>query len=306
MAQIKIRGNTQIMDGSIEDAQIADSTITLGKLARGGDILLKDGSVAMEADFDAGNYKVVNLKDPENDQDAVTKKYADDTYLAKSANLSDLTDVQAARDNLDVYSKSEVDEKLTGALEYKGLIDLSNGDVKLSDLGDSLEKGWFYKIKGDGNITNEDASAALAVNNGDMVIVNQDVADTTDTSVDPNVVLDKVDNTESADLLREDDVSDDPDLSVDPDKLGTRNAIKQYVDNAVDGTESSKVYEEKPSVSNGATSFNTANSIASVMGIYINGLRETNYSLDSDDDTKVNLGFPLIDGDVVVIDYVKK
>jgi len=303
MAQIQIRGNKQIMDGSIENAQIADSTIELGKLARGGDILLKDGSVAMAADFDAGNYKVVNLKDPENDQDAVTKKYADDTYLAKSANLSDLTDVAAARDNLDVYSRGEIDEKLTGALDYEGVIDVGSADnnkVKLSDLGDSLKKGYFYKIKGDGYITNEDDSKELAVNNGDMVIVNQDVDDTTDTSVDPAVVLDKVDNTESADLLRESDISTDTDFTVDPDKLTTRGTIKDFVDNAIDEATPNVVYAEQPDVTDGSDTVTLQNEPTVIRGVYLNGIREVHYSVDGSD---IKFEMPLISGDVVIVDY---
>jgi len=51
MAQIQIRGNTQIKALSIENGQLADNTIELGKLVQGSSIFLKDGSVAMAADL---------------------------------------------------------------------------------------------------------------------------------------------------------------------------------------------------------------------------------------------------------------
>jgi hypothetical protein len=42
------------------------------------DAILKDGSVAMEADLDLDNNKIINLADPTANQDAATKKYVDD------------------------------------------------------------------------------------------------------------------------------------------------------------------------------------------------------------------------------------
>lgn len=65
MARTQIRGNTQILAGSILDAQIgAGAAIATSKLADGADFLQRDGSVAMTGDFDAGSQKIVNLAAP--------------------------------------------------------------------------------------------------------------------------------------------------------------------------------------------------------------------------------------------------
>jgi hypothetical protein len=78
MAITQIRGNTQILAGTILDAQIAAAAaIATSKLAEGTLFLKKDGSVAMTAAFNAGNQTIINLGSPINPTDAATKGYVD-------------------------------------------------------------------------------------------------------------------------------------------------------------------------------------------------------------------------------------
>jgi hypothetical protein len=74
----QIRGNTQIMAGTILDAQIAAlAAIATSKLADGGSFFWKDGSVTATADFNLGGFKITNLADPTTSTDAATKNYVD-------------------------------------------------------------------------------------------------------------------------------------------------------------------------------------------------------------------------------------
>jgi len=103
MANTQIRGTTQIIDGSIENAQIAaDAAIAYAKLAlassivnsdlgediatanlvEGAEFLKRDGSVGLTAALDAGNFKVSNLADGTLNTDAVTKGQLDTAIAA--------------------------------------------------------------------------------------------------------------------------------------------------------------------------------------------------------------------------------
>jgi len=118
---------------------------------------------------------------------------------------------------------------MSSGLEYKGTIDLSNGDVDMTTYASSYSQGDFYKIKGDGNL--KDSANNLAVNNGDMIILNKDVDDAANINVLTDI--DKIDNTESADLLRQGDVSQDTDFANDPAKIADRQTIKTFVENEI-------------------------------------------------------------------------
>lgn len=76
MALTKIRGNTQIMDDTIVNAQIkSDAGIALSKLASA--VIQPDGSVAFAANQSMGNNRVVSVANPTDAQDAATKAYVD-------------------------------------------------------------------------------------------------------------------------------------------------------------------------------------------------------------------------------------
>ncbi len=71
MAVTKIRGNTQIMDLTIENGQVATAAaIELSKLADGTKIMLDD-SAQLQAALDANSNKITNLTDGSADSDAV-------------------------------------------------------------------------------------------------------------------------------------------------------------------------------------------------------------------------------------------
>ena len=62
---------------TIRNEQVRDLTLTLGKLARGADVILRDGSVAMTASLNANGFTVTNLAEPTAPAHAATKSYVD-------------------------------------------------------------------------------------------------------------------------------------------------------------------------------------------------------------------------------------
>lgn len=79
MATTKIRGNTQIIDGTILNAQIgAAAAIATTKLADGAEFLKRNGSVALTGNLSGANlFTITDLPAPVAATDAVTKGYVD-------------------------------------------------------------------------------------------------------------------------------------------------------------------------------------------------------------------------------------
>lgn len=78
MAATMIRGSTQILAGSIYDAQIAaTAAIATSKLADGANFLKKDGTVTMTGALNMGSQLVNNVATPLSGTDAANKTYVD-------------------------------------------------------------------------------------------------------------------------------------------------------------------------------------------------------------------------------------
>ena len=76
--QTLIRGSTQIMDGSITAAQLVSGlNLPTSQLQDGAKFVKSDGSVAMLAPLNMGNFGINNLATPVNANDAATKSYVD-------------------------------------------------------------------------------------------------------------------------------------------------------------------------------------------------------------------------------------
>jgi len=76
MATTQIRGNTQIINGTVADAQIATAAaIQTSKLQDGALFIKSDGTVAMGATLNLASHYIQNLLDPVNPQDAATRAW---------------------------------------------------------------------------------------------------------------------------------------------------------------------------------------------------------------------------------------
>jgi len=77
---MQIRGNTQIINNTIENAQIANAAaIATTKLAEGPNFIKKDGTITMTGALNMGSQNISNLAEPTLDHHAATKFYVDST-----------------------------------------------------------------------------------------------------------------------------------------------------------------------------------------------------------------------------------
>ncbi len=135
MAVTKIRGNTQIIAGTITNTEIAASAnIATSKLADGALFIKSDGSVAFAADQSMGNFKLTNLAAPVSANDAA--RLAD--VQAATAGLDVKASVRVASTaNLDPSTDLEDGDTVDGVL-------LATGDrVLLKDQTDASENGIY-------------------------------------------------------------------------------------------------------------------------------------------------------------------
>jgi hypothetical protein len=135
MAATQIRGNTQIMAGTITNTEIsASAAIATSKLADGANFVQADGSVTFTADQSMGGFKLTNLAAPVNPNDAARK-----------------TDVDAAASGLDVKESCRVattaNITIATALNVGDTIDgvtLADGDrVLVKDQTAGAENGIY-------------------------------------------------------------------------------------------------------------------------------------------------------------------
>jgi len=89
MATTQIRGNTQIINGTIVDAQVsATAAIATSKLADGAKFIKSDGTVPLAANWSAGNFLINNLGNPSVGTDAANKNYVDNVAQGLSTKQS--------------------------------------------------------------------------------------------------------------------------------------------------------------------------------------------------------------------------
>lgn len=82
MAITEIRGNTQIKDVTVKDAQIAtDAAIKTTKLEDGGDFIQRDGTVVMTGALNLGSHKITSVTTPTSGNDAANKTYVDTNFM---------------------------------------------------------------------------------------------------------------------------------------------------------------------------------------------------------------------------------
>jgi hypothetical protein len=154
MAKTKIRGNTQIIDGSILNAQIsASAAIATSKLAEGADFLKRDGSVAFTANIPAGGFRITNLGAPVGANDAARKADVDAAMLGLNVKLAarvattapvDLADELEAGDSIDGITLVAGDRVLV-----KNQVDASENGIYVASVSGAASRASDADASGD-------------------------------------------------------------------------------------------------------------------------------------------------------------
>ena len=147
----------------------------------------------------------------------------------RNSDDTNLKQIQIAEGVLsdDAITKQQMEEaieanKAPGALNYKGVFNASVGNYNALADGDA---GNYYKVSVAGTI---DASGVKEWCVGDSLILNKKIDGIpTDTDVD------KIDNTESEDILRTENISNNLDFNIDKTKIVDRETIAAYVGSKV-------------------------------------------------------------------------
>lgn len=164
MATIQIRGNTQIISGTITDTQIsAAAAIASSKLADGANFLKKDGSVTLTANLPAGGFTISGLAAPSSASDAATKAYVD----AASNGLDVKASVRAATTaNITLSNTQTIDG-----------VSLSAGDrVLVKDQSTASGNGIYVVVSGGAWTRATDADASAEVTPGMFTFVEEGTA----------------------------------------------------------------------------------------------------------------------------------
>lgn len=136
MAVTKIRGNTQILAGTITDTEIsASANIATSKLADGAEFLKRDGSVALTGALNANSHKITNLTTPTADSDAANKLYVDSV-------ASGLDVKESCR------AATTANITLSGAQTIDGVSVIATNRVLVKDQTDASENGLYVAAAG--------------------------------------------------------------------------------------------------------------------------------------------------------------
>ncbi len=186
--------------------------------------------------------------------------------ITNGANNATITGLAAGVNANDAVNKGQMDSAISGlvGMVYKGTIDVVTPAPDLDAIDNKA--GDMYKVSVAGTYLGE----TWAV--GDMLIVNKDVdAGTTITSAD----VDKIDNSESDDLLRDGDIVDSL-LSQDATKVLSANqgyVLKGLID-ALDAQVNSRAYGETLAVTHNSPNLPAlaATPVAGTVRLFLNGL----------------------------------
>ena len=162
-----------------------------------------DGTAAFDDKFIGANaFKVGN--DLKIDKTSISN----DLALDSETNVASSKAVKALKDLLD---------GLSGGVVYKGGFDASAGTLPAD-----VTKGWLYKV-----------TVAGTIDGLEMEVNDTIYANVTKAGATAGTDFDKIDNTESADLLRDADVTTEADWTLETTKLSDRATIKTFVEAAV-------------------------------------------------------------------------
>jgi hypothetical protein len=224
----------------------------------------------------------------------------DVTNSANNATITGLRDGSNPRDAATYAQLVDLETRLAAALIYRGTLaagaDVSGnatGNVYL-DATDGLKAGDLFIVNGNGNIT--DGTNNLAVNTGDHLIANKDVAN--DATINVLNDFDKIDNTEAADIIRTGDVIDNLTSTVTDKPLSANQGRALNVRLTAVEAFGIPVYNE--------TVVNLANTpVLGSQQVYLNGLR---MAPGSGNDYTISGGvitftFTLSADDTVLVDY---
>lgn len=158
MATTKIRGNTQIIAGTITNTEIsASAAIATSKLADGALFIKSDGSVAFGADQSMGGFKLTNLAAPVSANDAARKADVDSAALGLDVKASCRAATTA---NVDLASALEDGDTLDG-------VTLATGDRVLVKNQTDAEDNGIYVVQATGaavRATDFDSSGEVTPN----------------------------------------------------------------------------------------------------------------------------------------------
>ena len=163
---------------------------TLGGVKSGGDITINSKGI-MSVNDNSHNHIASNITNLA----STVKTYRLDEFADPTSDISmnshKITNLANGTANTDAVNKgqldsaiSELESSLTGALIYKG-------SIPTTTVPNNAEKGWYYVVSTDGTYY------GIECNAGDMLIVNKNLSGTPTASD-----FDKIDNTESADLVK--------------------------------------------------------------------------------------------------------